>query len=286
MTIKINNLPPSPGIYLFYNARGELIYVGKATSLKNRVRSYFIGQKNLRPIEEMIHEVKNIKYKTTGSVLEAIILESIYIKKFQPKYNVKDKDDKSWNYIVITDDQYPQVTTIREHEIRNVIPAKAGIHNMRLDSRSTPACRQAGGNDKSLFGPYPGLKTRDALKILRRLFKFSTCHPNQKRPCLYRRMGECLGVCTNDITPADYKQNVIGPLKLFLQGKKERVIKNLEKNMQTAARHQEFEEAGRLRNQISALRRLQDMALIGDSFYSHPLFVSPSGRGRNASRFE
>lgn len=246
---KLKTLPPSPGIYLFFNAKGELIYVGKATSLKNRVRSYFVGQKNPRPIEEMIHEVKNIKYKTTDSVLEAIILESIYIKKFQPRYNIKDKDDKSWNYIIITKDTYPRVETVRQHEL--------------IQKQNNTKKYQ------SIFGPYPGLKIREALKILRRLFKFSTCRPNQRRPCLYRQMGECLGVCVNEITPADYKQKVIGPLKLFLQGKKERVIKNLEKNMRSAAHHQNFEEAGRLRNQINALRRLQDMALIGENFVSN-----------------
>ena len=292
---KLKNIPSSPGIYLFYNAKGDLIYVGKATNLKSRVISYFhlsfrpirlIGGERRnpskttderdsstslrsaqndksgasRPIEEMIHEVKDIKYKTTGSVLEAIILESIYIKKFQPRYNIKDKDDKSWNYIVITNDEYPQVTTIREHELR-------------LDSRLR-------GNDKLRFGPYPGLKSREALKILRRLFKFSTCRPpkqskqikqsrqtkQENKPCFYRQLGECLGVCTGEITPTDYKQKVIGPIKLFLQGKKERVIKSLEKNMRSAARHQEFEEASRLRNQINALRRLQDMALLNDGF--------------------
>jgi excinuclease ABC subunit C len=264
---KLKNLPNSPGIYLFYNNKNDLIYVGKATNLKTRVASYFRNIQYLisnipsRPIEEMIHEVKNIKYKTTDSVLEAIILESLYIKKYQPKYNVLGRDDKSWNYVVITNDKYPRVETIREHELKG----------SKLQAPSY----------KNIYGPYPGLKTREALKILRRLFKFSTCQPNQKHPCLYRQMNECSGVCTDEITPADYKQKVIRPLKLFLQGKKERVIKNLEKAMAVASRNQEFEEAGRLRNQINSLRRFQDVALINNDFYSHPLSLSPSGRGRN-----
>jgi excinuclease ABC subunit C len=247
--LNYKSLPNQPGIYLFYNAKGDLLYVGKATSLKNRVKSYFMGQRTPRPIEEMIHEVKSIKHKTTGSVLEAIILESLYIKKYQPRYNILGRDDKSWNYIVITDDKYPQVITVREHEIKN-------------------NCKLKIDNCKFSFGPYPGLKTKEVLKILRRIFKFSTCLPNQKRPCLYRQMGDCLGVCTNEITPVDYKAKVIKPLILFLSGKKSQVLKNLARAMKIASQNQEFEEAGRLRNQISALRRLEDMALIGEDFYS------------------
>ncbi len=244
-----------------------MLYVGKATNLKNRVKSYFMGKRTPRPIEEMIHEVKNIKHKTTGSVLEAIILESLYIKKYQPRYNILGRDDKSWNYIVITDDKYPQVTTVREHELHNVIASKV---KQSPDDKIATSPRQsvAPRNNKNFFGPYPGLKTKEVLKILRRLFKFSTCKPHQKRPCLYRQMSDCLGVCTGEITAADYKTKVIRPLILFLSGKKSQVIKNLERAMKKSAQNQEFEEAGRLRNQISALRRLEDMALIGEDFYS------------------
>ena len=113
---QLTKLPDEPGIYLFFNTKKELIYVGKATSLKSRVSSYFRGQRTRRPIEQMIHEVVDIKWKTTESVLEAIILEANYIKEKQPKYNVLGRDDKSWNYIVITKDEYPLVTTLRQHE--------------------------------------------------------------------------------------------------------------------------------------------------------------------------
>ena len=152
---KIKNLPHEPGIYLFYDIKKELIYVGKATDLKNRVGSYFskttpnplLRKEGIkRPIEQMIDEVKDIKYKQTDSVLEAILLEGEYIKKYQPKYNVDWKDDKSWNYIIITKDDYPQVKTIRQHELTNVIPAKPCL----------PADR-AGIQDKGeyqhIFGP-------------------------------------------------------------------------------------------------------------------------------------
>ena len=148
---KIKNLFDASGIYLFYNSQKELIYVGKATSLKNRVRSYFreysslapspclpAGRSrregNTRPIEQMIHEVADIKTIQTDSVLEAIILEANYIKKFQPKYNVDLKDDKSWNYIVITKDLYPKVELVREHEL-------SVIARRRNDDEAIPLMR-------------------------------------------------------------------------------------------------------------------------------------------------
>jgi excinuclease ABC subunit C len=186
-------LPSKPGIYLFYNTQKELIYVGKATALKSRVRSYFLGKRTPRPIEEMIHEVVDIKYKQTDSVLEAVILESVYIKKYLPKYNVIGKDDKSWNYIVVSKELYPHVSTLREHDVK------------LLKLKNPRALKQF----KYFFGPYPGLNTKAAMKLLRRIFHFSTCKPLQGKPCLYRQMGQCLGVCTGEISAFDYVKKVI-----------------------------------------------------------------------------
>jgi len=243
----IKLLPDEPGIYLFYNSQKQLIYVGKATSLKNRVRSYFAGAKSLRPIEQMIHEVVNIKFIKTDSVLEAIILEGDYIKKFQPKYNVDWKDDKSWNYIIITKDKYPQVKTIREREIQT---------SKHLNVKTF----------KRQFGPYPGLKTRETMKILQRLFYISICKPNAQRPCLYYEMNQCLGVCTGEISPAQYKERVIKPLIIFLKGQKKKLLTGLEKQMKELSKKENYEEATRLRNQINALTRIRDVALLNKSF--------------------
>ncbi len=159
----LGKLPDSPGIYLFYNSQKELIYVGKATSLKQRVRSYFRGQRTPRPIEEMIHEVVAIDYEITDSVLEAIILESIWIKKNQPKYNVLGKDDKSWNYLVLTKEIFPRLRAVRQHDISQLGPVE--IKNAY----------------RAMFGPYPGLNTKAALKLLRRLFHVSECRPSRGR---------------------------------------------------------------------------------------------------------
>ncbi len=257
---KISKFPDSPGIYLFYNSVHELVYVGKATSLRNRVRSYF--KENLkvtRPIEEMIHEVVQVKCRETDSVLEAVILESLYIKKFQPKYNVQGKDDKSWNYIFISRDEYPEVGTIREHDLKH------------LKKDDPNGFRRL----KYLFGPYPHLNTRATLKVLRQIFLFSVCKPSQSRPCLYYQMEQCLGVCTGEISPVEYREGVIKPLILFLQGKKKRLISNWERAMALAAKEERFEDAARLRNQLRGLQHVQDMSMVNESFVA----MQESGAG-------
>ena len=245
----LNKLPDTPGIYLYYNAAGELVYVGKATSLKNRVRSYFIGKKTVRPIEQMLHEVADIKWKMTNSVLEAVILEAVYIKNHHPKYNVLGKDNKSWNYITISNHSYPIVGTLRQHELEQNKP-----------------------EFRALFGPYPGLNTREVMKILRRLFYFSTCQKEKKKstgkPCFYYQLGQCLGVCTGEITPREYTKKVIKPLVLFLEGKKQTVMRTIERDMKLASKNQEYEEAARLRNQLHALDKIQDVALINKDFFA------------------
>jgi len=294
----IRGLPDSPGIYLFYNAEKELIYVGKASSLNSRVKSYFHSLPSIsplgsrrerdpvvavrrdpaeavavagqggtslsRPIEGMIHEVAQIDWKQTDSVLEAIILEANYIKKFQPKYNVLGKDDRSWNYLVITKDKFSKVETIRQHEYA------IGLHPEKEFAY--------------VFGPYPGLNTAAAMKLLRKFFRFSNCLPppptpssgrrgQQPRPCLYYQLGQCPGICTGEITAPEYKQKVIRPLVMFLRGKKKQVIRLLEKQMKIAGSSEHYEEAARLRDQLKALYRIQDVALLNKSFFKNSVIA-------------
>lgn len=278
---KLKQLSDTPGVYKFFNSSGELIYVGKASSLKNRVRGYFKEMDprlreddKRRPIEEMIHEVINFKVEETDSALEAAILEGKYIKEYRPKYNVDWRDDKSWNYIAITKDKFPKVTTVREHELS----------------------AEKKKEFKYLFGPYPGLNTKEAIKILRRIFLFSECEPSGQRsfvgtqdderldslrqpadygndkvkPCFYYQLGQCLGVCTGEISSADYLKKVINPLKMFLSGKKKILMKQIEKLMHAASKTQNFEEATRLRNQLAQLQKIQDIALLNSSFIKDP----------------
>lgn len=266
---KIKILPDNPGIYLFYNSKKELIYVGKATSLKNRAGSYFKRSfdsargaslrmtSGTRPIEQMIHEVVDIKTTQTDSVLEAIILEANTIKKYQPKYNVDLKDDKSWNYIVITKNNYPRVETVRQHEIESQKSIKSKVHK----------------DCKYFFGPYPGLKTAEMMKLLRKLFFISSCKPDQKKPCFYYQLGQCLGVCNGEISSAEYKKKVIQPLIKFLRGNKKALVKDLEKKMREASKQEDFEEAGRLRDQINNLQKIQDIALLNKTFVEDQLKI-------------
>lgn len=262
------NLPDQSGIYLFYSQKKELIYVGKATSLKSRVSSYFRGPRSSRPIEQMMHEVVDIKWKTTDSALEAAILESVYIKKYLPKYNVDGKDDKSWNYIVITNELYPQVKTFRQREMEMI------KKNKEQDTKN-----KTENEFLHVFGPYPGLNSAAAMKILRRMFLFSTCQKTigkkqHNKPCLYRQMGQCLGVCTGEITSKEYKAKVIRPLAIFLSGKKKQVITDFEKQMKRAAKQEDFETAARLRDQLKQLERIQDIAMINSSFTTERKEVS------------
>lgn len=267
---QLAKLPDEPGIYLYYDKNNNLIYVGKATSLKQRVRSYFTGKRTNRPIEQMIDLVETIQYRTADSVLEAIIMEANAIKKFQPKYNVLGKDNKSWNYIVITNDSYPKVQTLRQHDYIQLqkkvdeLQGKRGVGKARSDLKQY----------KYIFGPYPGLNSKAALKLLRQLFDFSTCKPGTGKPCLYRQMNQCLGVCTGDITEVEYRQKVIQPLLSFLRGNKKRLIKRLEKDMQEAAKQEDYEEAARLRDQVQALTKIHDMALLNKSFYEDNIGAS------------
>lgn len=241
----IPKAPNKPGIYLFFNAKKDLIYVGKATSIKKRLKSYFQPPKTSRPIETFFSEVTKIKWQTTASVLEAIILEANSIKKFQPKYNILGKDDKSWNCLVITKDKFPKLEAIRGHEFDKLNPKKF----------------------KEIFGPFPNLNTAAVLKILRRLFNYSTCKPNQGKPCFYYQLNQCSGVCTGETSTRDYNHDIIRPLILFLRGKRTRLLKSLTNEMRHYSKLHFFEEAGRLRDQINSLQRIQDVTLLNKNFF-------------------
>jgi len=261
----LQKLPDEPGVYLFYDKDSKLMYVGKATSLKNRVRSYFQGKRTSRPIEQMIDSIVEIRYKKTDSVLEAIIWEAEYIKKYNPRYNVIGKDNKSWNYIVITKVTYPVVKTIRQHELEQQVDMqKLAKRHWKIDEYLY------------IFGPYSGLNTKAAMKVLTRLFHISHCQTKRRRkqddgkPCLYRQMGTCLGVCTGEISPTQYKKQVIMPLVTFLRGGKKRLITTFKKRMDAAAKEEDYETAARIRDQLTALERMHDVTLINDSFFNAP----------------
>lgn len=244
-------LPDASGVYRFIGARGKILYIGRATSLRSRVRSYFapdIGEKRGSAISQMIEEAKMVKWEETDSVLEALILEARLIKKYQPKYNVKEKDDKSFNYIVITKEDFPRVLLMRGRE----------LHTTNYQLLTT-------------FGPFPrGALLRDAMRIIRKIFPFrDTCTPlsksdfnsGKRKSCFNAQIGLCPGVCSGVINKKEYG-TIIKHLSLFLNGGKKLLIRTLEREMKTAAKRKEFERASELKRTLFALTHIQDVALM------------------------
>jgi excinuclease ABC subunit C len=236
-------LPDSPGVYLFKKGR-TILYIGKATSLHDRVRSYFsrgISEIRGQAIANMVGLSTSVSFKRTDSVLEALILESELIKKYLPKYNVREKDDKSYFYVVLTKENYPRVYAIRGKDLL-------------VENRS---------NFSDIFGPFPhGGELKDALKIIRKIFPFrDKCLPNSPRSCFEAQIGLCPGVCDGGISKNDYAKNIRN-IKLFFAGKKTAILRSLEKQMYYFAKKHEFERAGEIKRQIFGLRHIEDVSLI------------------------
>lgn len=251
------SLPDTPGVYQFLDARKKILYIGKATSLRDRVKSYCVSDiMNTRGpiIAEMLLSARDVRVIKTDSVLEALILEAALIKKHQPKYNSKEKSDKSFNYVVITDENFPRVLLARGKEI--------------LEGRFTK------GTIWYSFGPFPqGSVLREALKIVRKIFPFrDICKIEQEKPCFNAQIGLCPGVCTGAISKKEYAQTIQN-LKLFFEGKKGALVKKLENDMRAAAKQRGFEKAQEIKKTIFALKHIQDIALIGKGELRHGSFM-------------
>ncbi|MEX0933795.1 MAG: hypothetical protein WD003_00850 [Candidatus Paceibacterota bacterium] len=269
-------LPHTPGVYFFLGkktsqegVRGrEVLYIGKAGSLSNRVRSYFsagLPESRSPAILRMVEKAHDISIKKTDSVLEALIVEAYLIKKYQPKYNVKEKDDKSFNYIVITKEAFPQVVVMRHRDL--------------LKQKDT-------GKIRSLFGPFPqGTTLKRALGIVRKIFPFrdKRCTPKveltpkeKARPCFSYQIGLCPGVCLGEIEKKVYRERIRN-IEMFFSGKKKTLIRKLEKEMKHSAREREYERAGEIKKTIFSLNHIQDVALLPSKF---------DGREYNTFRIE
>jgi excinuclease ABC subunit C len=238
---KISNLPKSPGVYEFRDKQGKILYVGKATSLRGRVGSYFLKNAHMdRPnIAPMVLQVSDIKIYETDSVLEALIMESNLIKKHQPKYNVMAKDDKSFGYFVITKEKFPRVVILWKTELGKV---------------------QA----KKIYGPYLSKHQMNvALKLMRRIFPFHSNKQITEKGCLDFQIGRCPGPHVGAISHLDYLKNIHG-IEMILQGKKKNLLVELKKQMKASAKNNEFEKAAEARNRIFALEHIRDVALISD----------------------
>ena len=269
------NIPDGPGVYFFRAEAGSsILYIGKATSLKERVRSYFnddLIKTRGRLLVDMVTQAETVTYQETDSVLEAFILESELIKKYQPRYNTKEKDNKSFNYIVITKEDYPRVLVVRGRDLEKGGKSK----KERIE--------QLGYDYSDLFGPYPfGSELKEALKLVRKIFPYrDTCEVCTKKgkgkissngstvqntseyckPCFNRTIGLCPGVCTGEIGKDEYAFQ-IKHIKQFFAGKKKEVVEELKKRMFEYAGKQEFEKAHELKKTIDALLHIQDISMI------------------------
>lgn len=264
---ELKKLPDAPGVYFFIGKNKEILYIGKATSLRDRVRSYFsndVIKTRGRLIVDMVALAHTIDFTQTDSVLEALLLEANLIKTHLPKYNTKEKDNKSYNYVVFTDEEFPKVITVRGRNL--LVGATQTQKNLRSSGRVTRPSKFASASSgyRYIFGPFPhGAQLKEAMKIVRRIFPYSDnkCTPLQGRPCFNRQIGLCPGVCTGDISKEEYADQIYH-LKLFFEGKKSALLKSLEKKMERFSVLQEFEKAAEARKTIFALTHIQDIALL------------------------
>lgn len=250
---RLSLAPAQPGCYLFRAATGEALYVGKALSLRTRVRSYFQAKAAHPPrIRLMLEEAEELEFIVTGSEVEALILENNLIKKEKPRFNILLRDDKNFPYLKLTmADAYPRLVLVRR---------------AREDS-------------SQYFGPYlPASHARRTLRMAARYFKVAPCYEKldggRGRPCLYYHLDQCLGPCTSGLTTQQEYGDAVEHLRLFLKGKNRALLERLRVLMQEASQRQEFERAGHYRDLIRDVEkhsRKQNFARVGleDQDYFH-----------------
>ena len=242
---ELKKLPDKPGVYIMHGKSDEIIYVGKAINLRNRVRSYFRESTVKSPkIQKMVTQITRFEYIVTDSELEALVLENNLIKEHNPKYNTMLKDDKTYPYIKVTlGEEYPRVVASREMK-----------------------------KDKSrYFGPYTSMAVvKDVVELINKLFGLRTCRKNlprdcgKDRPCLQYHMKQCMAPCTGEIPKEKYKQQVQKALD-FLNGDYNTELKRLEEKMTEASENLEFEEAIRYRDLYTNVKRISERQKITDS---------------------
>jgi excinuclease ABC subunit C len=231
---QLKQLPHSPGVYLMRASDGTILYVGKAASLYNRVRSYFQSTRKLTPkLQKMVSRVADIDFYVASSEQEALIMELNFIKQYHPRYNVSLKDDKTFPYLkVAVNEDWPRVYATRRYE-------------------------EDGGR---YFGPFSSSRSvKQTLRILQNIFPFRICSKTitgkATRPCLEYHLGHCLAPCTGNVSRQEYSR-VIEEVILFLEGKREKVARDLKNRMKQAARDMDYEKAARMRDQIQAIQEV------------------------------
>ena len=234
---KLELLPDNPGCYLYKDNIGEIIYVGKAKNLKNRVKSYFTGTHN-KKTQTLVSKIEDLEYIIVNSEKEALLLENNLIKKYRPYFNIRLKDDKSYPYLMITKEEHPRLLMTRKYK----------------------------KNNKNIyFGPYVDIKSAtEVKKILDKIYPLRKCNPVEKRPCMYYQIGECIGPCAKKITANDYKSQ-ISKIKSFLTGNTKEILSDLQRKMQEHIKNLEFEAAGQIHNYIKSIEVSVQNQVVADS---------------------
>jgi excinuclease ABC subunit C len=234
---QLRTLPTKPGVYLFRDRKGEVLYIGKAKSLRSRVRSYFQESLDSRAaIRQLPDRVEDIEVIVTSNQVEALHLEQNLVNRFRPPFNVRLRDDKTFPYIAVTvEDEYPRVMFTRERHRRGVV----------------------------YFGPYANAKkVRETLDVLNRVFQYRPCEgPKPGRhsgiPCLDYHIDRCLAPCVGYVSKEDYRRIIDGVIE-FLSGDTKPILRSLEERMKQAASEQRFEEAARYRNRLRSVEHLAE----------------------------
>jgi excinuclease ABC subunit C len=234
ITEQLSRLPHSPGVYLMRDSSGVILYVGKAVNLHNRVRSYFQSAQKLTPkLQKMVTRVADIDFYIASSEQEALIMELNFIKQYHPRYNVSLKDDKTFPYLKVdVNEEWPRVYVTRRYE-------------------------QDGGR---YFGPFSNSRSvKQTLRVLQNIFPFRICSKNitgkAPRPCLEYHLGRCLAPCTGAVSRREYAR-VIREVILFLEGKQEKVARDLKARMNRAAEAMDYEKAAQIRDQIQSIHEV------------------------------
>ena len=255
----LKQIPKLPGIYLMIGTREEYLYIGKAKSLYHRVRSYFQGSRDLHPRTRVfLKKVRDIKFLTTKTECEALILESNFIKKHQPRYNVLLKDDKHYPYLRLTSqERYPKLEVVRR--VKN--------------------------DGATYFGPYTMVKeVRETIRMIYKIFPLRQSRDDldgsvRRRPCLNFQMKRCLAPCAGQVSQEDYSR-VVNDVTLFLKGKNSELVDNLKTSMMEASEAKRYEEAGVFRDKISAVKSVFDQQkIISTSLADQDIIASCCERG-------
>ena len=249
----LGELPKSPGVYQFYDTAGKLMYVGKAKSLQDRVRSYFAKTVERAPqVLEMLPGIAAIKIVETPSEIEALLLESRLIRQHQPPANSAGKDAKSFLCLILFDEEWPRLQFARQRDLETI---RAG--------------KLFGTKIKTVYGPFiEAGQVRAAMKVIRKILPYRDCSPSKferyhklERPCLYGFLKLCPAPCVGQVTRAEYLKR-IHQVDRLLMGKRELVERELNRQMTRAAKQEQFEVAARLRDQIKGLEHLREVSLL------------------------